>query len=246
MAIPVGYALGYVYGGSLGPLLGWRLTFLSEASLMLPFVSFAFLTTPIPFSKSRPPASRSRHNSYEPDDVGPLLLNEDDPCTSCSSSIAVRSPQGGDGSDRVGVGDDSSEACSISAEPGHSALVVGQQKRRKRFAEAAKAMEPLWKDVSFVLRCGCLLTAVPAGSKDGSTISTSTMKNACFVGCVTYSPLDLLTSTPTGTSTRRYPALRGYCTRFVAECWRPSLGGVTERRLRGSCKNPCAHEGANG
>lgn len=49
MAIPVGYACGYIFGGTVGLVLGWRLAFLMEASFMLPFVTFAFCSTPIPF-----------------------------------------------------------------------------------------------------------------------------------------------------------------------------------------------------
>ena len=38
LCIPCGFALGYVMGGYFGPLVGWRATFLLEASMMVPFV----------------------------------------------------------------------------------------------------------------------------------------------------------------------------------------------------------------
>jgi MFS family permease len=52
MAIPVGYAVGYIYGAVMGTIFGWRIAFISEAFLMLPFAVFAFLTKPIPLSKA--------------------------------------------------------------------------------------------------------------------------------------------------------------------------------------------------
>ena len=51
MAIPVGYALGYIYGAIVGTMFGWRLAFMSEATMMLPFVIFAFRTRPVPLGK---------------------------------------------------------------------------------------------------------------------------------------------------------------------------------------------------
>jgi hypothetical protein len=51
MAIPVGYACGYIFGATVGLRFGWRLAFLLEASLMVPFLIFAFCSTPIPFGQ---------------------------------------------------------------------------------------------------------------------------------------------------------------------------------------------------
>ena len=40
LCIPVGYALGYVFGGLVAGPLGWRTAFLLEAAAMLPFLAF--------------------------------------------------------------------------------------------------------------------------------------------------------------------------------------------------------------
>lgn len=70
MAIPVGYALGYIYGAIVGSYFGWRIAFLSEATLMLPFVVFSFLTRPVPLGKglmdSGPDLSSSPLRSTSP------------------------------------------------------------------------------------------------------------------------------------------------------------------------------------
>ncbi|KAJ7569220.1 hypothetical protein O6H91_01G067500 [Diphasiastrum complanatum] len=47
MCIPVGVALGYVFGGLVGSLVNWRAAFLAEACLMLPFAIFGFISHPI-------------------------------------------------------------------------------------------------------------------------------------------------------------------------------------------------------
>ena len=47
LCIPVGYALGYIYGGIVGVALGWRPAFLIEALAMLPFVAVCFVVPPI-------------------------------------------------------------------------------------------------------------------------------------------------------------------------------------------------------
>jgi len=59
LCIPVGFALGYLLGGGLAPLWGWRAAFLAEAALMLPFVAFAFLARPPHLAGSRegPPSA---------------------------------------------------------------------------------------------------------------------------------------------------------------------------------------------
>lgn len=79
MAIPVGYAIGYIYGAAVGILLGWRGAFMSAACLMLPFTVFAFHTKPVPLGKaaiaghgsndrgrSAPPQPRNGHRPYGP------------------------------------------------------------------------------------------------------------------------------------------------------------------------------------
>ncbi|CAI5522951.1 unnamed protein product, partial [Closterium sp. Naga37s-1] len=48
LCIPVGFALGYLYGGVAGPLLGWRGAFLLEALFMLPFVLYTATAAPPP------------------------------------------------------------------------------------------------------------------------------------------------------------------------------------------------------
>jgi predicted MFS family arabinose efflux permease len=53
LCIPVGFALGYLLGGAIAPIWGWRAAFLAEAALMLPFVAFAFLARPPHLAGSR-------------------------------------------------------------------------------------------------------------------------------------------------------------------------------------------------
>lgn len=71
MSIPVGYALGYIYGGLVGYAFGWRAAFVSEALLMLPFVVFAFRTEPIPLRK----ASSQSADLTTDDDASEALLH---------------------------------------------------------------------------------------------------------------------------------------------------------------------------
>ncbi|KAI3961743.1 hypothetical protein MKW92_018555 [Papaver armeniacum] len=47
MCIPVGIALGYVYGGFVASHLNWRCAFFGEAILMLPFVLLCFFMEPL-------------------------------------------------------------------------------------------------------------------------------------------------------------------------------------------------------
>ena len=42
--IPVGYALGFLYGGLVGSFVGWRAAFAMEAVMMLPFIWYCFRT----------------------------------------------------------------------------------------------------------------------------------------------------------------------------------------------------------
>ncbi|KAI3957727.1 hypothetical protein MKW92_022694 [Papaver armeniacum] len=47
MCIPVGIAIGYVYGGFVASHLNWRCAFFGEAILMLPFVILCFFLEPL-------------------------------------------------------------------------------------------------------------------------------------------------------------------------------------------------------
>jgi MFS transporter, Spinster family, sphingosine-1-phosphate transporter len=47
LCIPVGYAVGYIYGGIAASALGWRVAFLVLAACMLPFVGFCLLAPPV-------------------------------------------------------------------------------------------------------------------------------------------------------------------------------------------------------
>ncbi|KAI3957729.1 hypothetical protein MKW92_022696 [Papaver armeniacum] len=48
MCIPVGIAVGYIYGGFVASHLNWRAAFFGEAILMLPFVLLCFFMEPLP------------------------------------------------------------------------------------------------------------------------------------------------------------------------------------------------------
>ena len=45
--MPVGYALGYIFGGIVGVALGWRAAFMIEALAMVPAGLFCLLAPPI-------------------------------------------------------------------------------------------------------------------------------------------------------------------------------------------------------
>lgn len=47
LCMPVGYAVGYIFGGVVGVGLGWRAAFLLEALAMIPLVLFCLLVPPI-------------------------------------------------------------------------------------------------------------------------------------------------------------------------------------------------------
>ncbi|KAJ8452913.1 hypothetical protein Cgig2_014676 [Carnegiea gigantea] len=47
MCIPVGYAIGYIYGGLVGNALAWRWAFWIEGVLMVPFVILGFVMKPL-------------------------------------------------------------------------------------------------------------------------------------------------------------------------------------------------------
>ncbi|KAL9231933.1 hypothetical protein vseg_007091 [Gypsophila vaccaria] len=59
MCIPVGYAIGYIYGGLVGKHLAWRWAFWIEAILMVPFVIFGFVMKPIPLKGFAPLGSKT-------------------------------------------------------------------------------------------------------------------------------------------------------------------------------------------
>ena len=42
--IPVGYAFGFFYGGTVAVAVGWRAAFAIEGVMMLPFIAYAFLS----------------------------------------------------------------------------------------------------------------------------------------------------------------------------------------------------------
>ncbi|KAL2629606.1 hypothetical protein R1flu_014292 [Riccia fluitans] len=55
--IPVGVALGYVYGGVVGGNCGWRVAFFLESLLMLPFAIFGFVSKPVYLKTKREDAN---------------------------------------------------------------------------------------------------------------------------------------------------------------------------------------------
>ena len=48
LTIPVGTAAGYIYGGIVGVLLGWRWAFFIESLFMIPFILLCAFGPPIP------------------------------------------------------------------------------------------------------------------------------------------------------------------------------------------------------
>lgn len=53
LCIPVGFAAGYVYGGSVSAAAGWRAAFIILGAAMVPFVVFAFVSKPLHLTGSR-------------------------------------------------------------------------------------------------------------------------------------------------------------------------------------------------
>ena len=47
LCAPVGYAIGYIFGGVVGVGLGWRAAFLIEALAMIPLALFCLVVPPI-------------------------------------------------------------------------------------------------------------------------------------------------------------------------------------------------------
>lgn len=58
MCIPTGVAVGYVYGGLVGNHLNWRVAFLGEAILMLPFAILGFVMKPLQLKGFAPADSK--------------------------------------------------------------------------------------------------------------------------------------------------------------------------------------------
>jgi len=50
LCIPTGYAIGYVYGGVVGSILGWRATFMLLGVGMVPLLIFLWLASPVPLN----------------------------------------------------------------------------------------------------------------------------------------------------------------------------------------------------
>ncbi|XP_027159735.1 probable sphingolipid transporter spinster homolog 2 isoform X1 [Coffea eugenioides] len=65
MCIPVGTAVGYVFGGVVGNQLSWRYAFWIEAILMLPFAVLGFLTKPLQLKGFAPAGSRKALTTVE-------------------------------------------------------------------------------------------------------------------------------------------------------------------------------------
>ncbi|XP_021717198.1 probable sphingolipid transporter spinster homolog 2 [Chenopodium quinoa] len=64
MCIPVGYAVGYIFGGLVGSHLAWRWAFWLEAILMVPFVILGFVMKPLQL-KGFAPAGSKKASSVE-------------------------------------------------------------------------------------------------------------------------------------------------------------------------------------
>jgi MFS family permease len=47
LCIPVGFALGYIFGGIITTALSWRWAFIIEGLVMLPFIAFALTAQPL-------------------------------------------------------------------------------------------------------------------------------------------------------------------------------------------------------
>ncbi|PSC68467.1 putative sphingolipid transporter spinster-like protein 2 [Micractinium conductrix] len=56
LCIPVGFALGYVYGGLVGSAYGWRTAFAFEAAAMLPLAALTLLAPPVELRGAKPVA----------------------------------------------------------------------------------------------------------------------------------------------------------------------------------------------
>lgn len=65
MCIPVGYAVGYIFGGLVGSHLAWRWAFFLEAILMVPFVILCFAMKPLQLKGFAPAGSKKALASVE-------------------------------------------------------------------------------------------------------------------------------------------------------------------------------------
>uniref|UniRef100_A0A7C9DX47 Major facilitator superfamily (MFS) profile domain-containing protein n=1 Tax=Opuntia streptacantha TaxID=393608 RepID=A0A7C9DX47_OPUST len=65
MCIPVGYAIGYIYGGLVGKALAWRWAFWIEGILMVPFVVLGFVMKPLQLKGFAPPETQKALPSEE-------------------------------------------------------------------------------------------------------------------------------------------------------------------------------------
>ncbi|KAG2496928.1 hypothetical protein HYH03_004934 [Edaphochlamys debaryana] len=54
LCIPVGFALGYIFGGVITAFTSWRWTFVIEGVAMIPFIIFALTATPLQLRGSNP------------------------------------------------------------------------------------------------------------------------------------------------------------------------------------------------
>lgn len=75
MCIPVGMALGYVYGGVVGTFLGWRAAFWIEAVGMLPFAIFCFISHPIKMIDEDLQSETPQSDTFQDDLASKLKLD---------------------------------------------------------------------------------------------------------------------------------------------------------------------------
>ncbi|GLC66203.1 hypothetical protein PLESTF_000396100 [Pleodorina starrii] len=54
LCIPVGFALGYIFGGAVTSVAPWRWAFVAEGLVMMPFVAFALSAQPLQLRGSKP------------------------------------------------------------------------------------------------------------------------------------------------------------------------------------------------
>mmetsp|Transcript_10894 Transcript_10894/g.32645 ORF Transcript_10894/g.32645 Transcript_10894/m.32645 type:complete len:526 (-) Transcript_10894:2458-4035(-) len=81
LCIPVGYALGYIFGGLVGQALGWRAAFWLEAALMAPFALFCLLAPAVDIkspSTGKPAGSRTQHKDSDELPVSTALASTED------------------------------------------------------------------------------------------------------------------------------------------------------------------------
>ncbi|CAM6097120.1 unnamed protein product [Calypogeia fissa] len=79
--IPVGVALGYVYGGIVGGMWGWRMAFWVESLAMLPFAVFGFLSSPVHLKQHQYHDPSKSSDEHHPDHSTALLKDAGDSST---------------------------------------------------------------------------------------------------------------------------------------------------------------------